>query len=130
MKEIEFRVWDPEHKRMITQEMLDDFDQEISSYFNQEPVYYTMQYTGLKDKNGVKIFEGDVVLHHDWNNKYRNDFQVLEIGTEDGPEGRPSILPCLPHQQMCTVYDFSMEASQLEVIGNIHQNPELIDNIK
>ena len=86
------------------------------------------QYTGLEDKNGKEIYEGDVVLDIEGKNKFRNDYQVLEIGTKEGAEGRPCILPCFPLQQRCTVYDLSMETQRFKIIGNIYENPELLLN--
>ena len=82
------------------------------------------QYTGLTDKNGTKIFEGDIVAQdwYDYNEPsddsfgevlfcgYDCSFSVLDIN-KDGivPLGR------------CHAYHW-----EVEVIGNIHDNPELL----
>lgn len=131
MKDIKFRAWDKEEKEMVYNVQKDDICEEyygcsFSDLLETPKRFILMLYTGLKDKNNKRIYEGDIVLHTDWNNKHRNDFQVLEIGTIDGPEGRPSILPCFPLQQRCTVYDFSMDTNKLIVTGNIYKNPDLL----
>jgi uncharacterized phage protein (TIGR01671 family) len=73
-----------------------------------------MQYTGLKDKNGVEIYEGDVVEAKG----YYQDKYIIEWvydGWEifDGKDG--------------VVADFD-EWEKLEVIGNIYENPELLED--
>jgi hypothetical protein len=70
------------------------------------------QYTGLKDKNGKKIFEGDIISIGDPNIKYiimwRNDgFCAKQIGAS-------------------SYIGLTYWASNIEVLGNVIDNPELI----
>ena len=77
-----------------------------------------MQYTGLKDKNGIEIYEGDIVR---WNNK------IGYIGFLKQEMGYCIILKDtdfrLGHRNIGSGYDFNAD---IEVIGNIYENPELI----
>lgn len=89
------------------------------------------QYTGLKDKNGKKIFEGDIVHYYDF--AFTNGFEVtgtvvytqdcmFEIEYDDKyiknhKETRP--LVCSEHP--------IFTSKKIEVIGNIYDNPELLN---
>ena len=70
------------------------------------------QYTGLTDKNGKKIFEGDICKHR---SNYSGDFVISIVTYTDG-----QFLSMVNENSGFNLSD------KLEVIGNIHDNPELL----
>ena len=114
MKNVKFRAWDVIKKEMRT--CGDDrlYGSVTNIYLFTRFSDCLMQFTGLLDKNGKEIYEGDVVKLG-----YKEPFQALEIRwVRDHYEFCKGDLELLPVQAPST--------DQMEVIGNIHENPELI----
>jgi len=121
MREIKFRAWDDKENMMSFDESMGDV---LCEKEYDKPHLILMQFTGKKDKKGNEIFEGDILRvkeHPDfpsWGGVgfvfWDNDEQSYFYGVKDGW----SDLLCTPDEK------------QLEVIGNIYENPELLEEQK
>lgn len=135
MREIKFRAWDGEI--MLNADVLafEDYGL-LKDQLSSEPAL--MQYTGLKDKNGKEIYEGDILeTPYEYNgNEYTN--QDDEAGLYRGKiHYRPSKGFIQTHVIMFDDYeeadtwskrgDLEIRSSYTRVIGNIYENPELIE---
>ena len=80
--------------------------------------YVIEQYTGLKDKNGKKIYEGDIVLDY-----YDGEDTFIVKWDKDAVS---FILTDTDNIICVNFYDYFPD-KELEVIGNIHENQELMD---
>lgn len=77
------------------------------------------QFTGLTDKNGKKIFEGDIVKSFEYDDTYI----IRYFDDENYPA-----FDCVPDVPLCECNGlaFLVNTEGCEVIGNIHDNPELL----
>lgn len=128
MREIKFRAWLPAIKKMTythTLEELMNWNTTVES--NGTAIW--MQYTGLKDKGGVEVYEGDICkywMDGVWKIGYivwcRGGFalRVFKMGERDTDE-------MFPFQHFIPVpRTGNVMQDQFEIIGNIHDNPELL----
>jgi uncharacterized phage protein (TIGR01671 family) len=152
-REIKFRAWDSVAKKMLEQittwhhamglSVVLPFREfhyspnsnwrkdDYGNFYSDNNTVYLMQYTGLKDKNGVEIYEGDVVRRHEaapeWKDKEPSSrlFQVrwsaegawFELDHAAPWADGTNWSPMNAHQT----------AQYVEVIGNIYENSELLE---
>ena len=85
------------------------------------------QYTGLEDKNGVKIFEGDIVRYK---NRFECEYGCVKFGLYDNKQDQGFYIQWPEETYWRSDLGFWAvrhdRKKYLEVIGNIHDNPELL----
>jgi uncharacterized phage protein (TIGR01671 family) len=147
MKTLKFRLWDESKKEWSTgRDFLISLDGEVlfgekSKYEYECRDQIVQQYTGLKDKNGKEIYEGDLIINEtsdeDWGNpqlvvwsKYEEvGFAVaVSLNKMHSPsyhlhELNHSILGSIFQEQ----YPLNQTMGRYEVVGNIFENPELLN---
>ncbi len=131
MREIKFKAWDKRDKRWVDDEpfwiigettMFDLLKQYALGRLNDLEM---VQYTGIKDRTGCDIFEGDIL-----------ERRVHVPGQESNPEYWPRIdrskveMKIMEFENASSVYGWNIatDVNDYEVIGNIYENPELLDD--
>lgn len=129
MRVPKFRAWDVHEKKMFTDDQLIIWSGNVYANDNYElnvnnlkgwsiDEKYLMQSTGLKDKNGKEIFEGDVVKFTITNGF---DYVVDEYGAVTYKQGAFFIVKDFAEYLISYVY-----TKEVEVIGNVYENHELL----
>lgn len=133
MREIKFRAWNKKEQLMylsgwesedwsiyfdgaVIEKQIDNFGGREYEVWRETKDLVLMQYTGLKDKNGVEIYEGDYIV---WD-------------SEEGASNRGLVYY---NQEDCQFrykgdsVDYEILNQFSEVIGNIYENPELLKEL-
>lgn len=130
MREFKFRAWDSYFKSFTGFIIEKDKNNEDRIFFKKANHYsdyylgenktrfFLMQYTGLKDKNGVDIYEGDIIKVNG------NLYEVWHSGLAFGLIDKNKDF----FEYMCQLCD--MNGKVYEIIGNIYENPELLKDNK
>jgi uncharacterized phage protein (TIGR01671 family) len=131
-REIKFRAWDVDKKLFVNLEEkhkekyfvdLSNGQLEIG-YFLNDGDYQGLeiqQYTGLKDKNGKEIYEGDIIKGTDRWTYSDSSFVFYKVEWES-PVNNPNDYPNIIH-------GYCLEDSkQMEIVGNVYENPKLLQN--
>ena len=105
IKKNKYRIWCIDSKKMIKWE--DCHHYPMSMMFDNPDIYIPMQYTGKKDKNGAEVYEQDIVTYED--EDFRARREVIEM--DEWWYGSDSLM-----------------SNKTEVIGNIYENPEILED--
>ena len=132
MREIKFRGYDQEHKQWVYgwytkmvegirrfDAIISDTDGELTRFYIHDPDTIE-QYTGLHDKDGDEIYEGDVLL-----SSYGIPPRKVQGAVEY--DGSAFIIRLPGHSpSLVTIHSLLEYLGDVYVIGNIHENSELL----
>lgn len=154
MREIKFRAWDETQNKMITDFLMSDGGRAFSKYrmalsFNGEVLAFTdwelanyeesemtntscyvdrfrvMQYTGLHDKNGKEIYEGDIVIctYGKWHEEPKGLTRIGKVVYDI----KTCAFKIAVKDSAVLVSFYDTKTKDIEVIGNIYENPNLLE---
>ena len=128
MKEVKFRglyecedgtkEWEYGYLGKCDYKFIIEDDQGLGTFIDENSIG---QYTGLKDKNGVKIYEGDIV------SAWSEGICAKGVVTKR-VDGLWIIKPSWQNNKLWGICPNKKGFSEVEVIGNIYENPELLEN--
>ena len=124
MREIKFRVWDSVQEVMLPVENIDfrndliTLNEDDNSLTDTFEMITLMQYTGMKDKNGKEIYEGDILRHL---------HMRAEVIFEDGSFRFKWLDKITKRVRRYNEPMFKNTNIVFEVIGNIYENKKLLE---
>ena len=128
---IKFRAWN-KNGRMFYWDMLKNDTPLFGPLTDKtKEVFAVMQFTGLLDKNGKEVYEGDVVRIPKYETRWKNgepdfDWRVFKVIHNHYVYAFENSVIYTPFSS----YDAStLEEWELEVIGNVYENPELLTGL-
>ena len=132
MKEIKFRAWLKEDKKMVNVETMDFTDKSIQYLEKSEFInayllrrvgfddIELMQYIGLKDKNDKEIYEGDIVLvKPGWTSTWYKTIVKFKEGA--------FIASLIDGEDYIYIFNRGFDSNDFEIIGNIYKNKNLLE---
>lgn len=126
---IELRAWCPNKSEWIDRDASFILEwSQVSLYTDERPLII-QQWTGAYDKNGVKIFEGDIVAYYEWDDE--EPVVKVIVPSKNYPGGYYITDPDFDVDKYgcgdyCSLLGYYHRPADWEVIGNIMENPELI----
>lgn len=122
MRDLKFRAWGKNIKEYLSQNGVDPYIYTLKGisdgFIYDVDAFIIEQYTGLKDKNGKEIYEGDIVGF-----KWTKRLYVVTYRAYDA-----SFI--LENDEWEEAIRLSLDKDDFEVFGNIHENPELLKKEK
>ena len=128
MREIKFRAWLKEDKKMVNVETLfiginrlcfgNSKTEDL--FFRDFEEVELMQYTGLKDKNGKEIYEGDIVL-------IKLDETSTWYKTVVGFKKGAFIANLIDKEDYVYIFHHGFTDDDFEIIGNVYENKNLLE---
>lgn len=139
MRELKFRLWDLQRKIFLDnpsrfRRLAIDFNGGVYDG-NQDATclngYLVQQYIGIKDINGIEIFEGDIVRLNYYDFARHGYFNpVMEVVFDYGSFKlrHPNTQSCIMFENTSEIVVNTVQSARTLVIGNTLENPELLKN--
>lgn len=131
MREIKFRAWLKEERKMVNVETLfiginrlcfgNSKTEDL--FFRDFEEVELMQYTGLKDKNGKEIYDGDIVLVESGGTStwYKTVIKFKEVAF---------IASLIDGEDYIYIFNHGFDSNDFEILGNVYENKNLLEENK